>query len=118
MKPRSGHLIPFMGSHIQWSLKLQNQISVSTMEIEYIASSQVVRELIGLREIFKKLYTHVLNNTTGIKKISYHTISRIFGKIPQSIVHEDNKACLNFATMPNIAPRNKHIAIPFNFFRT
>ena len=118
VKSRSGHLITFMGCPLQWSSKLQTQIALSTMESEYIALSQAMRELIGLREILKEIYTHVLNDTAGIKDISYHTISKTFGKIPQSIVHEDNEACLKFATMPKMSLRTKHIAIPYHFFRT
>ena len=81
VKSRSGHLITFMGCPLQWSSKLQTQIALSTMESEYIALSQAMRELIGLREILKEIYTHVLNDTAGIKDISYHTISKTFGKI-------------------------------------
>ena len=33
-------------------------------------------------------------------------------------MHEDNEACLNFANMPKMSPRTKHIAIPYHFFRT
>ena len=88
------------------------------MESEYIALSQAMRELIGLREILKELYTHVLNDIVGIKDISYHKISKTFGNIPQSIIHEDNEACLKFATMPKMSPRTKHITIPYHFFRT
>ena len=53
-----------------------------------------------------------------VSKKSYHTISKTFGKIPQSIVHEDNEACLKLATMPKISPRTEHIAITYHFFRT
>ena len=35
-----------------------------------------------------------------------------------SIVHEDNEACLKFATTPKMSPRTKHIAIPYHFFRS
>ena len=99
VKSRYGHLITFMRCLFQLSSKVQTQIALSTMESEHIELSQAKRELIGLREILKELCTHVLNHTAGIKDISYQTISKIFGKIPQSNVHDDNEACLKFATM-------------------
>ena len=72
VKSRSGHLITCMGCPLQLSSKLQTQTSLSTMESEYIALSQVMREMIRLREILKELYTHVLNDTAGIGDISHH----------------------------------------------
>ena len=36
---------------------------------------------------------------------------------PTSTVHEDNEACLRFATVPKMSPRTKHITIPYHFFR-
>ena len=77
-----------------------------------------MRELIGTQEILKEIYNHVLSNDSGINDPTYTTISKTFGRIPQSKVHEDNEACLKFATMPKMSPRTKHIAIPYHFFRS
>ena len=85
------------------------------MEAEYIALSQTMRELIGCREILKEIYTHVIHNKQG-SDISYNTVSKTFGEILMSVVHEDNEACLKFATMPKLSPCTKHIAIPYHFF--
>ena len=62
--------------------------------------------------------TNISQFEQAIKDISYHTISKTFGKIPQSIVHEDNESCLKFATMPKMSLRTKHNTIPYHFFRT
>ena len=118
VKSRSGHVIFFMGCPFSWSSKLQTQIALSTMESEYIALSQAMRELIACREILKDIYTHVLHSPTDGKEIKYHTIAKTFGEIPMCIVHEDNEACLKFAKMPIMNPRTKHIAIPYHFFRS
>jgi hypothetical protein len=118
VKSRSGHVIFFMGCPFSWSSKLQTQIALSTMESEYIALSQAMRELIACREILKEIYTHVLHDSEKGKSIDYYTISKTFGELPASIVHEDNEACLKFATMPKMSPRTKHIAIPYHFFRS
>ena len=95
-----------MDCPLHWVSKLQSQIALSTMEAEYIALSQSMRELIGFREILKKIYTHVLNDI------------ETFGEIPTSTVYEDYEACLRFATTPKMSPRTKHIAIPYHFFRS
>ena len=118
VKSRTGFLIMFMGCPLLWVSKLQTQIALSTMESEYIALSHSMRELIGTREILKEIYNHVLSNDSGINDPTYTTISKTFGRIPQSKVHEDNEACLKFATMPKMSPRTKHIAIPYHFFRS
>ena len=104
VKSRSGHLIFFMGCPFSWSSKLQTQIALSTMESEYIALSNAMRELIACREILKEIFTYVMHDTEKGKSINYHTISKTFGEIPPSIVHEDNEACLKFATTPKMSP--------------
>ena len=117
VKSRSGHLITFMGCPLLWSSKMQTQITLSTMEAEYIALSHAMRDLIAIREILKEISTIVLSNSPPLKP-SFSTISRSFESIPKSLVHEDNTACLKFANMPKMSPRTKHIAIPYHFFRT
>ncbi len=118
VKSRTGFLITFMGSPLHWVSKLQSQIALSTMEAEYIALSQSMREIIGFREILKELYTHTFDDPTGYKALTFNTVSKTFGQIPTSTVYEDNEACLKFATVPKMSPRTKHIAIPYHFFRS
>jgi len=45
----------FMGCPLTWVSKLQTQIALSTMESEYIALSQSMRELIGIHEVIKEI---------------------------------------------------------------
>ena len=116
VKSRSGHLITFMGCPLIWSSKLQTQIALSTMEAEYIALSNAMRDLIAIREILKEISSQVLSNSKSTNP-TFSAISRTF-TVPQSIVHEDNTACLKFANMPKMSPRTKHIAIPYHFFRS
>jgi hypothetical protein len=116
VKSCSGYLIMFMGCPLLWGSKLQTQIALSTMEAEYIALSLAMRELIALQEILKDIYVNVLVDPKGLAKINYTTVAKTFGELPQSIVHEDNEACLKFASLPKMSPRTKHIAIPYHFF--
>ena len=46
------------------------------------------------------------------------THSRTFTTIPQSIVHEDKLASLEFSTMPKMSYRTKHVVVPYQFFRS
>jgi hypothetical protein len=59
------------------------------------------------------------------KTISYQTYSKsVYSNdnnkekynIPQSTVFEDNHAYLQFARMPRLSPRTKHIGIPYHLF--
>ena len=118
VKSRTGYLIMFMGCPLTWVSKLQTQIALSTIEAEYIALSQAVRDLIALREVIRGIQTFVIAGKC--KPVQFSTYSKAFklDEIPQSIVHEDNEACLKFANMPKMSPRTKHIALPYHFFRS
>jgi hypothetical protein len=118
VKSRTGYLIMFMGCPLTWVSKLQTQIALSTMESEYIALSQSMRELIGIREVIKEIQTFVISGKT--RTPIFRTFSKAFtlDTIASSTVYEDNEACLKFATMPKMSPRTKHIALPYHFFRT
>ena len=118
VKSRSGHLIMFMDCPLLWTSKLQTQIALSTMEAEYIALSNSMRDLISIRAILKEIISTVKLPSSYQKETSIRTISKTFTpSLPQSTVYEDNEACLKFASMPKMTPRTKHIAIPYHFFR-
>ena len=102
---------------LTWTSKLQPQIALSTMESEYIALSTAMRELIAVKQILMDINKYVFPHRNQ-PDIACKTISKTFGAIPQTTVHEGNSACLKFATVPKMSPRTKHIAIPYHFFRT
>ena len=125
VKSRTGYILFYRNCPILWVSKLQTQIALSTMESEYIALSQSMRDLIPIREILKQIALHVFD--VGNTQIRYTTKSSTFKDvadheqvqlIPQSKFHEDNDACLKFARMPKLTPRTKHIGIPYHWFRT
>lgn len=64
---------------------------------EYITLSHSMRYLIGIREIFHEIYDNVTNEKETTP--TYSTIHK-YGSLPQSILFEDNKACLKFASLP------------------
>lgn len=114
VKSRSGYLLTFMNCPIMWVSKLQTQIALSTMEAEYIALSQSMRDLIHIRGIVTEINKVVFTGSRSDPKLSTHNKSFI----PQSSVYEDNASCLKFATAPKMSSRTKHIAIPYHFFRS
>jgi hypothetical protein len=146
-KSRTGFLITFAGCPLLWGSKLQHEISLSTMEAEYVALSYAMRQLIPIRETLIEIQSQVL---AGSKRLQCTTHSTAFeevsadgeleqgahahdvsapnksnsgatherGGIPPSNVYEDNNACLKFAVAPKMSSRTKHIATKYHFFRT
>jgi hypothetical protein len=101
---------------------MQTQISLYTMEAEYIYLSQLMRDLIPVREILKEIKNHMLGEDDFSPKCSSRSMafkdSTDEEKNPQSTVYEDNAACLHMARMPKLSPRTKHIAIPLHWCRS
>ena len=48
------------GSVVFWSCKKQSGVSLSTMKAEFIAASQAVRELLGMKGLFDELKLNVI----------------------------------------------------------
>ena len=105
----------FKNCPLLWISKLQTEIALSTMEVEYLALSHSMRQLIEIREILKEIQRITLFKDEINPE--YRAIHK-YGNITQSKVYEDNEAYLKFATLPKISPRTKHIAIPYHFFRS
>ena len=124
VKSRTGYVILYRGAPLLWVSKMQTQIALSTMEAEYIALSQSMRDLIPIREVLKEIMTVVFDRKADI---TYHSHSKAYAdanegtvlyNIPQSTVFEDKDACLKFARMLKLTPRTKHIGVPYHWFRT
>ena len=104
---------------------MQTQCALSTMESEYLALSQSMRDLIPLREILKEIMDCVFKQTDTPPKCSVNSkpfsdivSTEAENPIPKSKVYEDNAAYLKFARLPRLTPRTKHIAIPYHWFRS
>ena len=80
-----------------WASKLQQEISLSTVEAEYVALSQSMRELIPLRELLKETHDEM-----GMR-FSSKTVTK-------STVFEDNNGAISLVTTPRLTLRTKHIA--------
>ena len=107
IKSRTGYVIFYQGCPTLWVSKMQTQCALSTMESEYLALSQSMRDLIPLREILKEIMSIVFQKeqivpkfTTNSKSFSDIVSEESESPIPKSKVYEDNHACLKFARLP------------------
>ena len=104
VKSRTGYIMKLGGCPLIWASKLQTEISLSTLETEYIALSTAILELFPLRELLKEIeYKTELNFSNPA--------------ILYSTVFEDNQGALQLATAPKITPRTKHIAAKYHLFK-
>jgi hypothetical protein len=100
---RTGYVIFYLGCPVIWVSKLQTEIALSTVEAEYIALSQSMRDIIPLQDLMKEL-----NGIFGHRDIKPNINCKLF---------EDNNGALELAKTPRYRPRTKHIAIKYHHFR-
>ena len=104
-KSRTGYVINYAGCPLTWSSKLQTEIALSTVEAEYIALSQSLREVICLMQMAQEMKTRDIPLMSA----------------PQTTVmckaFEDNTGALELAKVPKMRPRTKHINIKYHHFR-
>jgi hypothetical protein len=103
VRSRTGYVLIFGGCPLLWSSKLQTEIALSTMEAEYIALSQSMRDLLPT-----KITVQEVANCLGVNLDLVQTHSTVF---------EDNNGALALASSPRMTPRSKHIGLKYHFFR-
>ena len=106
VKSSTGFVI-FVGScPVIWNSKLQTEISVSTMESEYIALSTASRHLLPLHNLVEEIGEHC-------------DIHSAFPSTVHSTIWEDNAGALALGNMelPRMTPRSKHIGVKYHWFR-
>ena len=98
-------MLNFGGVPIFWSLKLKSEIALSTLEAEYIALSQGMRELVSARSMVLELAVKMNLDLKGVS-----TVSKAW---------EDNVGTQNLANSkgPLMTSRTKHIGIKYHWFR-
>jgi hypothetical protein len=100
---RLGFVIKYADCPIYWSSKLQTEIALSTAEVEYIALSSSLHEVIPLMTVMDEL-------------------NKVFPLLMEMlqfycIVWEDNQSCIAMATLQKYTPRTKHIALKYHHFK-
>jgi hypothetical protein len=104
VRSRTGYCITLGSCPVLWVSKLQTEIALSTVEAEYIALSQSMRDLLPMRRLLQEIGDKL---QLGFSKPA----------ILHSTVFEDNSGALSLATSPKINPRTKHIAVKYHHFR-
>ena len=81
---------------ISWSNRKQGSIDQSTAEVEYIAASDVCKEVVWLRKLLFDLFE---------------------GKLDSTIIQCDNQSCIKVQENPVFHDRSKHIEMRYHFIR-
>ena len=90
---------------IHWGSKLQDLVSLSTVESEYISLSYATRQVLFILHLLEELKEN---------KIDFELpIANVYAKC-----FEDNTGCLDLAKTPKLRPRTKHIAVKYHHFRS
>ena len=95
-KSISGWSFDINGSTVTWSSKKQSVVATSTVEAEYIASSNATREAIWLRTLLSELD---------------------FPQVTATIIHSDSAGSIALSNNPVSHSRAKHIDIRYHFIR-
>ena len=103
-KSRSGWIVHFAGAPITWASKMQTITALSTTEVEYIALSMSLREVIPMMGMLKEAWEQGLQVHDLPPKV-------------HCMVFEDNSGALELARLLKICPRTKHINQAFPHFR-
>ena len=82
VKSRTGYVIMYRGTPLLWISKMQTQVALSTMEAEYLALSQSMRDLIPIREVLKEIMKYVLGTPDVLVK--YHSHSKAYEEVSGS----------------------------------
>ena len=103
LRSRNGYVITLGSCPVVWSSKLHSEISLSTLEEEYISMSTSMRELIPLKILLKEI---------GVN------LKEILGDIGNlhSTVYKDYNGSLNLVKSPKMTSRSKHIEIKYHWF--
>ena len=105
-RSRTGFVIRVAQCPVIWASKLQTEITLSTMEAEYVAMSMACKTLFPIidmvRDLGEKLGLDVDDKTKFFVKI-----------------HEDNVGALTLGRLEprRMTPRSKHYAIKYHWFR-
>ena len=82
---------------------MQIEVELSTTELDHIVLSQIIRDLIPIKQMIEFLNTFIKIDSKLI--ITYSTL------------FEDNNGALQLALEPKYRPRTKHIYVKYHDFR-
>ena len=107
VKSRTGFVICISDCPVIWTSRLQQELSLSTMEAEYNALSYCMRSIIPLKRAVTAIKKGI-----GLPEDQNTTF--------KTTVWEDNAGALQLANMEpgRVTPRSKHYAIKVHWFRS
>lgn len=95
-KSTSGFIFTYNNNIISWCSERQKAVSLSTMESEYVAASNSIRELIWLKAFIGEILS------INFKKINFFM---------------DNQSAIRLIKNPELHKRSKHIDVKYHFIR-
>ena len=95
MRGRSGYVFMSAGAAVSWGSKLQDVVSLSSTEAEYMAISHAMQEGLYRRMLQAELRVEV--------------------ELGGTVLFMDNQSAIKLAKNPVFHKRSKHIAIRFQF---
>ncbi|XP_062538403.1 uncharacterized protein LOC134206694 [Armigeres subalbatus] len=95
-KSMTGYILFFGGGAVAWTSRRQGCVSLSSMEVEYVALGEACQEVVWTRRLLKDL---------GEKQTE------------PTLINEDNQGCLNFVQSERTNKRSKHIETKQCFIR-
>ena len=98
-------MVTFDNFPLLWVLKLQTNISLSTLHSEYVVLSHSVRALPPLKSIIKEVIDNLVIDSEKLKFVS------------RSTIYEDNNRATVVATIPRMTPTSNHISVKYHWFR-
>ena len=105
VRSRTGYIICLSNCPVLWKSKLQTEITLPTMEAEYVALSTSCRDLFPLIDITNELCTAL--------KVKMQPDTQMHIKI-----QEDNVGALTLGKLEprRMTPRSKHYAVKYHWF--
>ena len=93
----SGAVVMFAGACVMYLCRTQKSVALSSMEAEYVAMADGMKETIFLRYLWSFIFP---NRDVGC-----------------TLIHEDNVSAIHLACNPATTPNSKHIDIRHHFIR-
>jgi len=110
VKSRTGFVISIASCPLMWVSKLQQEISTSTQESEFVALSQSMKDLIYVKRLVEEAVGEKGAAVLGLDKSSIKFTTK-------STVYEDNNGALALANSTRVTPRTRHYAVKWFWFR-
>ena len=92
----TGYMLKIAGGCVSWASRVQPTVALSTMEAEYMAAAEAVKEVIWCRKLLEELTVQEMDEIT---------------------INCDNQSCMKLIANPVHHRRSKHIDIKFHFLR-